>query len=296
MELKDLMDGNCYHICTNGQETPLLMRDEDDYRIACVYLALVSWKLNIDVLAYIVMSNHVHVVVNCRERKDAEKYIRLYKQRLSLYLKHKYGDGKIFHGVTDSITLVDSLRYFQNCIAYVLRNAICANVCKRIEDYPWSSYHAYFRSKSAFVKSITSLNAREKRLFLRTNDSLSGCPFLIDDNGRVEDRSFVRYDVVEAAFKSSSRAFIYFLGTCNDSKMEYEMALKPLVHVNDMEMMAQAEQLVSSRYVGKTLSDLTTSNKCAMVKALYFNNKTSVPQLSRILGLSREVVAKILTY
>ena len=43
MELHELIKGNCYHICTNGQGTPTLLKDEEDFRTACVYLALVSF-------------------------------------------------------------------------------------------------------------------------------------------------------------------------------------------------------------------------------------------------------------
>ena len=297
MELNDLLDGNCYHICTNGQDTPLLMRDNDDYRVACVYLALLSWKLKIDVLAYIVMSNHVHILVKCRDRREAEKFIRLYKQKLSLYLRNKYGIDKPLHGVSDSITLVDSLKYFQNCVAYILRNALCAKVCAKLEDYPWSSYSAYFNEESLYgYLGITQWGARERKKTLKSKDVMLDCPYFFSEDGAVINRSFVRYDIVEAVFSNSARSFLYFLGTCNDSRMEYELAIKPQVRVDDVEMINVIEQLVTTRFPGKTLAGLTQANKCSMVKALFFNNKTSIPQLSRILGLSRRVIANLITY
>ena len=295
MELNELIDGNCYHICTNGQDTPLLMRSEDDFRTACVYLALLSWKLNVSVLAYIVMSNHVHVLVACRDRMQAEKFIKAYKQKLSIYLRRKYGMGKPMKGVTDSITLVDSLKYFQNCVAYILRNALCAKVCMKLEGYQWSSYSAYFADDNlACYKMIKSLGARERKRMLNSRDDLRECPYCLDAHGRVVNRSFVRYDIVEAAFKNSCRSFLYFLGTCNDAKMEYELTVKPQTRVGDIEMVKVIEQLVASRFNGKTLADLTLTNKCSIVKAIYFNNKTSIPQLSRLLGLPRDVVAHVL--
>lgn len=297
MELNDLIDGNCYHICTNGQDTPLLLRDDEDYKIACVYLALLSWKLKIDVLAYIVMSNHVHVMVNCHARKNAERYIKSFKQKLSLYLKNKYGVVKVLSGVSDSITLVDSLRYFQNCVAYILRNALCAKVCAKLEDYPWSSYSAYFNEQSLRgYNKIIQWGARERKKIMRSKVVMTDCPYCFSEEGAVINRSFVKFDVVEAAFCNSSRSFLYFLGTCNDSKMEYELAVKPQVRVDDAEMMNAVEQMVSSRFPGKSIAGLTRANKCSMVKSLYFNNKTSVPQLSRVLGLPRDVIASLLVY
>ena len=124
MELHELIKGNCYHICTNGQGTPVLLKDEEDFKTACIYLALVSWKLKVDILAYIVMSNHFHIMIMTKDRRTAQKFIKAYKQKLSLFLRSKYGTEKILKGVADSITLVDSIKYFQNCVAYILRNAL----------------------------------------------------------------------------------------------------------------------------------------------------------------------------
>lgn len=297
MELSDLIKSNCYHICTNGQETPLLMKDDEDYKVACIYLALVAWKLDIDVFAYIVMSNHVHFLIACESRKDAERFLKVYKQKLALYFRHKYGADKSLRGVSDSITLVDSLNYFRNCVAYILRNALCAKVCARLEDYPWSSYSAYFaNAKNMNLRRLDSFIGRERRNLIRSNDDISGCPICLCNDGRIANRSFVRLDVVEKAFMNSNRSFLYSLGTCNDAKMEYELAFKPQIRVNDMELLMVAENLSSSRFSGKSLADLSVADKCKMIKALYFNNKTSIPQLSRILGLSREIVANVLSY
>ena len=73
------------------------------------------------------------------------------------------------------------------------------------------------------------------------------------------------------------------------------MALKPRFRVNDTELINLAESLASSRFKGKKLSELSIQSKCTMVKNLYFNNKTSIPQLSRVLGLTREIVTRILS-
>ena len=297
MELHELINGNCYHICTNGQGTPTLLKDEEDFRTACVYLALVSWKLKVDILAYIVMSNHFHVMTMTEDRRNAKRFIKAYKQKLSLFLRGKYGTEKILKGVADSITLVDSIKYFQNCVAYILRNALCAKICRRLEDYPWSSYSAYFtKTDDEGDLMISSLGARERKQILKSRDDLSGCPYRLDKNGNIVNKSFIKTDIVETAFKNSSRSFLYSLGTCNDMKMEYELAMKPLLNVNDTEMAGIAEELAATRFAGKAISELTNSNKCAMIKTLYYNNKTTIPQLSRILGLPRDIIAHALDY
>ena len=294
MELKDLIKGNCYHICTNGQECQTLLRDDEDYKTACNYLVLTAWKCRISILAYIVMSNHVHVLLICRNRKIAEKFITLYKQKLSIFLAHKYGIKKPLHGVANSISLIDSIQYFKNCIAYILRNAISAKLCLKLEDYPWSSYSAYFSNNESEYRKISSFSLRERREILKSRDELSECNMLISNDGRILDKSFVKCAVVEEVFRSA-KSFLFHIGVCNDSQMEYEFAIKPQLHANDTDVLIATEKLAAAKFGGKRLEEISTANKCSMIKNLFYNNKTTIPQLSRILGIPRDLIHQVLS-
>lgn len=296
IELKDLFSGNCYHVCTNGHETPAIIMDEEDFKVAHNYLALAGWKIGIENLVYTIMTNHVHILVICKDRNLAVKYIRLFKRLYSTHLLNKYGMSDTLKGTEDSISLIDSISYFRNCVAYILRNALCARICRRIEDYPWCSYSCYFNDTSSKdLRKISETGVCETRRILKTRQNLSNCPYLINSEGMIEAKSFVRYDIVEKAFLNSGRFFLTSLGTCNDAKMEYEMTFKPLVRVNDKELSEVIDTLVRKRFEGKKISELSQSEKCSIIKNIYFNNKTTVPQLSRILGLQKDLITHILS-
>lgn len=293
--IEDIIAGNCYHICTDGQESPVLMKETEDYKIALIYLAIAAWKPGVQILAYCIMSNHIHVLITCENRKQAEQFIRMFKKAFAMYLKNKYKVAKVFNGIADSISLIDSIQYLRNCIAYILRNAVCAKVCSRIEDYPWSSYSCYFNKKTRSGRHISSLGTRAIRALFRTRENLSVSPFYIDENCCILDWSFIRYDLVEKTFNNSGRFFLLALGTCNDAKMEYEMACKPLIKVNDTEIANLAEEVARTKFNGRSLAELSAKDRCSMIKKLFFNNKSSIPQLSRVLGLPRSLISQILS-
>ena len=46
-DIRDLYDGNFYHVCTNGLEQITLLKDEEDYKAAWNYLALSAWKTEV---------------------------------------------------------------------------------------------------------------------------------------------------------------------------------------------------------------------------------------------------------
>jgi REP element-mobilizing transposase RayT len=296
IELDDLYDGSFYHVCTEGLETEVIMRDDEDFIVARNYLALSAWKTKVFIVAFCLMSNHLHVLVGAKNRKDVLDFIRHFKQIYSTYLRNKYGLGHALKGHPECIVAISDIKYLRNCIAYILRNAVSAKICRKIEEYPWSSYNAYFTTDSNTSRlPITSLKGRLRKKLLKTRMNLDDCPYRIDEQGSISVDSFVRTDLVHLIFNRSGRSFLYYLGSCNDAQMEYELASRPLVQANDHDLLSSAEKVVAQRFKGKTIAMLTTGEKCSIIKYLFFNHKSTIPQLSRILGLPRELVRKVLS-
>lgn len=296
LNLTDIFDGRFYHICTDGLEQVVLLRDEDDYKVAWNYLALSAWKTGAQVAAFTLMSNHIHELVACRDVEQASKTIRLFKKLLSQYLKKRYGMSKTLHETKDCISHIDDVQYLKNCIAYIHRNAVSAKICAKLEDYRWSSYSCFFSPKKQNCSfAVSELGYTRKRKLLKTAFDLSECPLKIDSEGLITLESFVCVDIVEKAYMHSGKSFLYYLGCCNDSKLEYELACRPLMHISDHDLYETVTNYVAKRFHNKDLSELTAADKCSMLKSIFFSNKTSIPQLSRILGLPRNLVHRILS-
>ena len=296
IDLKGLHDGNFYHVCTNGLEQITLLKDEEDYKAAWNYLALSAWKTEVQTVAFTIMSNHVHMIIACRDACQADKTIKMFKKTLSLYLKNKYGLTKPLHRTNDCISLIDTVRYLKNCIAYILRNAVCARISARPEDYRWSSYACYFSDNMHESSSpVPGLTFSQKRKMLKTGLDLQNCPLRIGPDGLITLDSFVRSDIAERAYRHSGKSFLYFLGCCNDARMEYELTCQPLQQVNDNDMYENVTKYVAHRFRGKSISDLTSAEKCSILKYMFFNSRTSIPQLSRILGMPRDLIRRILS-
>ena len=293
--LEELCDGNFYHVCTEGLETDIIIKDKEDFEVAKNYLALSGWNIKVEIVVFCLMSNHIHVLLVAKNRDQALKFIRHFKQVYSTYLRSKYGLDRAMKGQMESISLISDIKYLRNCIAYILRNPVSARICNRVDEYPWSSHNAYFHidSNNANIP-IASLKGRLRRKLLRTRMNLDNCPYCIDEKGNISTESFVRSDLVHLAFNNSGKSFLYYLGSCNDAQMEYEFVTRPLVQSNDQDLLSAVETIVAQRFK-KDVSLLTTSEKCSMLKYLFFNYKSTVPQLSRILGLSRELIRKVLS-
>ena len=76
--------------------------------------------------------------------------------------------------------------------------------------------------------------------------------------------------------------------------MEYDLTVKPLIGSTDMDLVSEVEKVVSRYFPGKTLVELSRSDTCRIIKQVFYNNKASIPQLSRVLGLPRDIIRKVL--
>ena len=86
LQLSDLFKGNFYHVCTNGLEEMVLLRDDEDYKVAWNYLALSAWRVGISTVTFSIMSNHVHVLSACQNSTEVDRFIKLFKHLLSKHL------------------------------------------------------------------------------------------------------------------------------------------------------------------------------------------------------------------
>ena len=95
-------------------------------------------KHRLKVLAYCVMKNHYHLVLQNNNGKMSAFQKDLNGQYGSFYRKSKGGMGYIFQGRFKS-TLVQEDAYLLTAIRYVLQNPLRAEIVNSVKDYPWTS-------------------------------------------------------------------------------------------------------------------------------------------------------------
>ena len=77
-------------VTTEHLKKGLWFRDDEDYRVGMNYVAIVAFVYKVMVLAFVLMSNHVHFVLYCTE-EEARAFINEFKADCSRHLALKYG-------------------------------------------------------------------------------------------------------------------------------------------------------------------------------------------------------------
>ena len=96
-----------------------------------------------NVYAYCLMGNHIHLLL----REGSEPLEQVFKRvcgKFVYWYNAKYQrTGHLFQDRFKSEP-VDTQEYLQTIIRYIHQNPVQAGMCKRVSDYAYSSYAAYF--------------------------------------------------------------------------------------------------------------------------------------------------------
>lgn len=98
-------------------------------------VAVTAFSVGVRVLAFILMSNHVHFVLE-GEEENVIQFITEFKRAFSRYLAHKYAcRDTLRRNGTDIQNLPLDGESLERAIAYVQMNSVAANICTRPEAY-----------------------------------------------------------------------------------------------------------------------------------------------------------------
>lgn len=139
-------EGAFYHITARGNEKRTIFRSEQDLTRFLSLLQRVHERYGILVHAYVLMTNHYHLIL---ETPKANLISTLHDLNTAYtnYFNRRYNrTGHLFQGRYRSL-LVEKDTYLLELSRYIHLNPLRAGVVKRPEDYQWSSYPTYLSTR-----------------------------------------------------------------------------------------------------------------------------------------------------
>lgn len=145
------VDSGTYHVILRGNNRQNLFVDDSDRNFFIARLRKYSAELNIDVHAYCLMNNHVHLLIG-----NANDGMSLLIQKIAnsyvFYFNRKYERcGHLFQGRFKSEPIQDEA-YFKTVYRYILQNCEKAGIAGT-DSYRWNSFRALREcSDGQFIK------------------------------------------------------------------------------------------------------------------------------------------------
>lgn len=135
-----IIPGIPLHIIQRGNNRQNCFYSEKDYRCYLEWLKEYSREEGCQVHAYVLMTNHVHLLASSSEASGIGNMMKRLGQRYVQYFNRTSGrSGTLWEGRFRSC-LVQGDAYLLQCQRYIELNPVRAGIVKHPVDYPWSSY------------------------------------------------------------------------------------------------------------------------------------------------------------
>ncbi len=135
------LPGIPWHIIQRGNNRSVCFNAEADYQIYLHTLTEYAAQCGCAVHAYVLMTNHVHLLVTPQTSESAGQMMKQLGQRYVRYFNRRYQrSGTLWEGRFRSC-LTQSEAYLLACYRYIELNPVRAGMVGRPQDYRWSSYH-----------------------------------------------------------------------------------------------------------------------------------------------------------
>ncbi len=136
------LEGCPQHIIQRGNNREPIFADTRDYHFYLEWLLEAGDRYGIDIHAYVLMSNHVHILCTPQTKNSIGKTLQSIGRRYVGYFNYTYKrTGTLWEGRYKA-TLIDSEQYLLTCMRYIELNPVRAKMVRSPADYPWSSYSA----------------------------------------------------------------------------------------------------------------------------------------------------------
>lgn len=123
-----------------GNNRSVFFFSDQDRCLFLKYLAEGIEKSSSAVHAFVLMTNHVHLLATGKNPGSLSRLMQAIGRRYARYINRtQQRTGTLFEGRFKS-SIVDSEAYFLTCMRYIELNPVRAGMIDRPADYPWSSY------------------------------------------------------------------------------------------------------------------------------------------------------------
>jgi len=136
------LPGISHHIIQRGNNRQNCFCKDEDYAAYAYWLNEYARKHQVDVHAWVFMTNHVHLLATPMTSDGISKMMQALGRNYVSYFNYTYNrTGTLWEGRFKSC-VIDSDHYLFICQRYIEMNPVRAGMVEKPEDYKWTSFHS----------------------------------------------------------------------------------------------------------------------------------------------------------
>ena len=288
-ERRFMEGGPFFHLCTRPLEDRLLLRSVEEMDVALNFLAIATTASRIRLLAFALMNNHFHFIV---EGDDAAA-LAFYEDFRSRLAKHLARVGR-FRDVmaADAKPIpIENLKQLRDEIAYVIRNPFVSRRDVNLFSYRWCSGYLYFNGlKESFQEGtrVCDWPLARRRAFNRSREGAVDSRIRAFGGVALPD-CFTEYERAMSFFEDA-RQFVLWTMKNVESQVAVAKRLGETIQLDDMELTQEIFRICRDRFKASGPKELSKESTVMLIKCLKYDYNASNRQIGRCLGISVKTV------
>ena len=276
-----------WFVTTDHLETRIWFKDDEDFKVAMNIVAVLSATKGLTIVAFILMSNHVHFILAC-EKDTAEIFITRFKKMYSQYYSKKYGPCSFLRrNKVDIRPVLLEDEDFERTVAYVMMNSVAANICLHPSVYLWGTGNCYFRTGPARTSKIGNLSERGRIRLLHSKLPVPD-NYILDERGFIDPASYVPVKFVESVFRTPKR-MNWFLQNSSKAKRVSEAP-----SFKDQLISSAIHDLSVSLFRKPGIADLDEVQKAELFRQIRYRFSADPAQIARVCEVTYDEVCALL--
>lgn len=136
------------HVVQRGHSHEPVFFEDGDYQAYLGWLKEAAERYGCSIHAYVLMSNHIHILATPREKQGISRMMQYIGRRYVPYINDTYGtSGSLWEGRYKA-SLISDEQYLLICMRYIELNPVRANRVRSPGYYRWSSYRYNAQGKN----------------------------------------------------------------------------------------------------------------------------------------------------
>ncbi|MBR6346485.1 MAG: hypothetical protein IKR69_03760 [Bacteroidales bacterium] len=280
-----------YLVSTDHFEDRIWFKDDADFSTGMNYVALAANATGVCVIAFVLMSNHVHFVLS-GDIAVVDRFVNMFKKLYGMYVRVRFKIENFLRRNDADIKPVDVFdEGLKRAIAYVQMNPVAAKICLHPTQYPWGSGNCFFQKFKPEGTKCSNMSFRTRRTLLRSRLAVKD-DWLIGSGGYILPSSYVAVKFVEDLFRTPT-SMDYFLRNSSKARAALEKSGSS-AYFRDQTLIAAIPDYCAAVFQKESLKELNQNEKTRLVREFKRRFNSDIYQLARVLGLTPEEIAHFL--
>ena len=148
-----VVSGLPHHVTQRGNRRESIFFEDGDQEIYRDLLGEQARKADVEVWAYCLMPNHVHLILNPRHAEGLGRAVGEAHRRYTNFINARgRWTGHLFQSRFASVAMDES--HLRSAVSYVSLNPVRARLVSRAQEWTWSSVRAHLAGEDDSLVSV----------------------------------------------------------------------------------------------------------------------------------------------